>query len=198
MDAFMSMITAFGCNFIIRNWGACAGGLVSINQNQALYSLIGTFFGGDGRTTFGLPELRGRSPVNYGNGPGLNPVTMGMKGGLEYSQISVLNLPPHDHTVTLSGATAATSADLPVSSAAGFATDPDGNYLATTNSSNRIYTPTLSSPAGTMGPIAIPGQTVVVSGTTNYTGSGQQFYTRSPYQGVNYQICMFGIYPSRS
>ena len=198
MDAFISMITAFGCNFTIRNWGYCGGGLVAISQNTALFSLLGTNFGGDGRTTFGLPELRGRSPVNYGNGPGLTPVNIGLKGGQEYSYISVTNLPPHDHTVSLSGATTATSTDLPVSSNAGFATDPDGNYLGTTTSSNRIYSSSLSSPAGTMGPIDIPAQAVTVSGSTNNTGSGSLMYTRSPYQGVNYQICMFGIYPSRS
>ena len=79
-----------------------------------------------------------------------------------------------------------------------FSTDPNGNYLGMTTSSTRIYATTLSSPPGEMGPIDIPSQSVSVSGTTFNTGLGDDLYVRSPYQGVNFQICMFGIYPSRS
>jgi microcystin-dependent protein len=198
MDAFISMITPFGCNFVIRNWGACAGGIIAISQNASLYSLIGTFYGGDGRSTFGLPDLRGRAPVNFGAGPGLDPVILGQKSGLEYTSIGTANLPSHDHAFTATGATNGAVTSLPVSADAAFSTDPDGNYLGTTTSSNRIYATTLSTPAGEMGPIDIPSQTFSVSGTTFNTGLGQQFYVRSPYQGVNFQICMFGLYPSRS
>ena len=85
MEAFMSMITPYGCNFVIRNWGACWGGLISIAQYNALFSLLGTNFGGNGRTSFGLPDLRGRSPAGYGNGPGLNNMILGQKGGVDNS-----------------------------------------------------------------------------------------------------------------
>jgi microcystin-dependent protein len=66
MEAYMSMITPYGCNFVIRSWGACAGGLISISQMSALFSLLGTAFGGDGRTSFGLPDLRGRAAIGFG------------------------------------------------------------------------------------------------------------------------------------
>ncbi|WP_430431159.1 phage tail protein [Oceanicaulis sp.] len=198
MDAYISMITPFGCNFIIRDWGACSGGLIAISQNNALFSLLSNFYGGDGRVSFGLPDLRGRAPVNFGVGPGLNPVILGQKSGLEYTSIGTAHLPPHSHTFNATGATDGATTSLPVSADPAFDTSPDGNYLGVTSSSTRIYSSTLSSPAGEMGPISIPAQPVSVSGTTFNTGLGQQLYVRSPYQGVNFQICMFGIYPSRS
>ncbi len=199
MEAYISMITAYGCNFVIRQWGACSGGLVAISQNTALFSLIGTAFGGDGRTTMGLPDLRGRSPVSYGSGPGLQPVARGEKGGLEYVTLNSLNLPAHFHTVSLTGSTAAVSADLTVSTDAGNSPDPDGNYLGQGAGPVQPYATTLSSPSGAQaGVVNVPAQAVSVSGATGNTGNNQSFYVRSPYQGVNYQICMFGIYPSRS
>lgn len=197
MDAFMSMITPFGCSFIIRNWGACAGGIFAINQNQALYSLLGRTYGGDGNVNFGLPDLRGRAPVNYGVGPGLDPVVLGQKSGVEYTTIGTTHLPPHSHAINFEGATDKAVTSLPVSADPAFDTNPDGKYLAVTTSSSRVYTSTLSSPAGEMGPIEIPSQIIAVSGTTSNAGVGQEVYVRSPYQGVNFQICMQGIYPSR-
>lgn len=199
MEAFMSMITAFGCNFTIRNWAYCGGALVAINQNTAMFSLLGTAFGGDGRTTFGLPDLRGRSPSNYGTGPGLTPVTLGQKGGVEDVVLTSLNLPSHFHTVNITGSTMAASADLIVSTDNASVQDPDGAYLGTGVGPTRPYASTLSSPAGTMSDVVnMPAQPVQISGNTGSAGANTEVYTRSPYQGVNYQICMFGIYPSRN
>jgi microcystin-dependent protein len=198
MEAYISMITAFGCTFVIRNWGACTGGLVPISQNNALFSLLGTNFGGDGRTTFGLPDLRGRSPVNHGAGTGLSPVAIGQKGGVEYVTLTSANLPAHYHSVNLTGATTAATGQLIVSTGNASTNDPDGNYLATTAPTTRIYTDTLSTPAGSQDAVAIPAQPVSVSGNTGSTGNSIETYTRSPYQGVNYQICMFGLYPPRN
>jgi microcystin-dependent protein len=198
MEAFMSMITPYGCNYVIRNWGACAGSLLSISQFSALYSLLGTNFGGDGRVSFGLPDLRGRSPANHGSGPGLNHIAIGQMGGLQYVTLNTVTLPAHTHSVDLSGATIADTASLTVSTENGGSNDPDGNYLATTTSANRIYTDTLSNPAGSQAAVSIPARSASVVGNTTITGPGQSFETQSPYQGVNYQICMFGIYPSRN
>lgn len=198
MEAFISMITAYGCNFVIRSWGACWGGLVAINQNNALFSLLGTAFGGDGRTTFGLPDLRSRSPLGYGAGPGLSTFTIGQKAGVEYVTLNALNLPSHDHTVNITGATVASTTELPVSTDTATLQNPDGAYLATTTGLVKDYVATMSTPPGSMGPIGIPAQSVQVNGATGYTGSNQQFLVQSPIQAVNYQICMFGIYPSRN
>jgi microcystin-dependent protein len=199
MEAYMSMITAFGCTFVIKNWGACAGALVPISQNNALFALLGTQFGGDGRTTFGLPDLRGRSPVNHGAGTGLDPVTIGQKGGLEYVTLTSANLPAHYHSVSLTGTTTAATGDLVVSTENASENDPSGNYLATTASSRRIYTDTLSTPPGAQQDVVtIPAQPVSVTGNTGSTGNSIETYTRSPYQGVNYQICMVGLFPPRN
>lgn len=198
MEAFMSMITPFGCNFVIRNWGACWGGLLSVGQYSALFSLLGDNFGGNATSTFGLPDLRGRSPAGWGNGPGLNPMSLGQMGGVEYSTITTVNLPPHSHTFSVVGSTQPTTTELPVSSDPAIGSDPDGAYLGVTSGSVRPYSTTLSTPPGSMGPIPIPGQPVSVSGTTYNTGGGQSLFVQSPYQALNYQICMYGIYPSRS
>ena len=198
MEAFMSMITPFGCNFVIRNWGACWGGLLSVAQYNALFSLLSDNFGGDARTSFGLPDLRGRSPLSWGTGPGLSPMMLGQKGGLESTVITQLEMPPHTHSFTATGSTAPEATELPVSSDPALGTDPDGAYLGVTTGSVRPYASTLSAPAGAMGPIPIPGQQVTVTGTTLPSGGGIPVYVRSPYQALNYQICIFGIYPSRS
>lgn len=198
MEAYISMITAFGCNFTIRNWGACAGALLPISQNTSLFSLIGTNYGGDGRTSFGLPDLQGRSPVSWGTGPGLSHVNLGQKGGLEYATLTQANLPAHSHSVNLTGSTQAVTADLLVSNDAAGTNTPDGNFLGAAGPTTRIYSDTMSAPPGTQDAVSVPAQPVSVSGQTGNAGNSTQVYTRSPYQGVNYQICMYGIYPSRS
>jgi len=199
MEAYMSMITPYGCNFVILNWGQCAGGLLSINQFQALFSLLGTNFGGDGRTTFGLPELRGRSAANHGYGPGLNPVTIGQRGGVQSHTLSQVEMPAHDHSVSLSAAVAADDANLIVSTDAGTSADPDGNYLGQGGGPVKPYATTLSTPAGTQSDVVdVPARSADFNGNTFNTGGSQPFYTQSPYQGVNYQICMAGIFPSRN
>jgi microcystin-dependent protein len=198
MNVFMSMISAFGCTFIIRDWGYCGGGLVSISQNTALFSLLGTQFGGDGQVTFGMPDLRGREPVNSGAAPPLNPVFIGQRGGIETTSLTQLEMPLHAHSFEASGQTSDASTTMPVSSEAAFGTSPDGAYLGVTSSSSRIYATTLSDPAGTMGDIVVPAEPLVATGVTGTTGTGNPLYVRSPYQGVNFQICMFGLYPSRS
>jgi microcystin-dependent protein len=198
MDAFLSMITAFGCNFVIRNWGACNGTLIPVSQNTALFSLIGTQFGGNGVSSFGLPDLRGRSPVGYGNGPGLSHISIGEKSGQESVTLMQANLPAHSHTLNLTGQTGPASGTLNVSTNAANTSDPDGNYLGVGSGAIQTYSTTLSSPPGTQAAVEVPAQQVQVSGQTLPTGGSLPFDIRNPYLGVNYQICMYGIYPSRS
>ena len=199
MEAYMSMITAYGCNFVIRNWGACSGGLIAISQNTALFSLLGTQFGGDGRTTFGLPDLQGRSPVSYGTGNGLSHVNIGQKGGVEQVTLNSLNLPAHFHGVSLTGQTAAATANLTVSTDTAGEASPDGNYLGVGAGPVAPYTSTLSTPPGSQNDVvSIPAQQVQVNGQTGNAGNSVPVNVQSPYLGVNYQICMYGLYPSRS
>lgn len=99
MDPFIGQIMLVGFNFAPRGWALCNGQLLSIAQNSALFALLGIQFGGDGRTTFGLPDLRGRAPIHYGAGPGLSNYSMGEMGGSESAQLTVSNLPPHTHSL---------------------------------------------------------------------------------------------------
>ena len=100
-DAYIASIGIFAGNFEVRNWAFCNGQLMSISQNTALFSLIGTYYGGDGRTTFGLPDLRGRVPVHFGQGPGLSNFVIGQKGGSETQTLLITNMPAHNHTFTI-------------------------------------------------------------------------------------------------
>jgi len=99
-EPFLAEIRIFGFNFPPRNWASCDGQILPINQHQSLYSLLGTVYGGDGRTTFGLPELRGRAPVH----PGANGVTQGLKTGEERHVLAVAEMPQHTHTLRASNA----------------------------------------------------------------------------------------------
>lgn len=98
-EPFIAEVTLFGGNFAPRGYRFCDGSLLSIAQNTALFSLLGTSFGGDGRTTFALPDLRGRVPVQQGQGPGLSPVVLGETGGVEQQNILLNNLPTHTHSI---------------------------------------------------------------------------------------------------
>jgi len=103
-EPFVGEIRLFGGNFAPRGWAMCDGQLLPISQNQSLYSLLGTTYGGDGRTTFGLPDLRGRMAMHPGEGPGLTPRQLGQKGGYERVALSADEMPAHVHAISGSGA----------------------------------------------------------------------------------------------
>ncbi|WP_320815318.1 tail fiber protein [Flavobacterium sp.] len=98
-DAFIADIVMFGGNFAPRNWALCDGQLLAISSNTALFSLLGTIYGGDGRTTFGLPDMRGRTAIHPGNGPGLSSYRIGQRGGSETNTMTVSQMPSHNHTI---------------------------------------------------------------------------------------------------
>jgi len=99
-EPFIGQVTHFAGNFAPRGWGFCGGQLLAISQNSALFSILGTTYGGDGRTTFGLPDARGRDMVHPGTGPGLSNIRLGERGGSETTTLTVNNLPSHSHTAT--------------------------------------------------------------------------------------------------
>lgn len=172
MEPFLGQIQAFGFNFAPRGWLFCQGQLLPINQNQALFSLLGTMYGGDGRTTFALPDLRGRSIVGFGQGNGLSNLNIGQAGGSETVTLLTANLPAHNHALT--------------------ATDSDANSDEA-SSGARLGTAGVSiyASGGT-------GSVVLAADSTTQTGGGQPFNNRSPYLGINYCIAIQGIFPSRS
>ena len=177
MEGTIGTILMFGGNFAPRAWALCEGQLLPIAQNTALFSILGTTYGGDGRTTFGLPDMRGRAPIGTGNGPGLPDVRLGAKGGTPTVTLTVNNMPSHTHT-------AATT--VGVSSQNASSEEPAGNVLAT--QPGNVFA-AASAANGTMGAVAT---------TVTAAGNGQSFDNHQPYQAVNFVICLQGVFPSRS
>lgn len=174
MEPFIAQIMLFGGNFAPRGWAFCDGQLLPIAQYSALFSLLGTIYGGDGRTTFALPDLRGRAPIHHGSGPGLQTYRQGEKGGIEQVTLLSTQMPNHTHSVT-------TGAAAPVGRGQG-ETNPTGAYWA----DNGSY----SSQKNTL----MAADAVVVGNT----GGSQSHENRPPYLAVSYIIALEGIYPSRS
>jgi microcystin-dependent protein len=179
MDAFIGAIFSFGFNFAPVEFALCNGQLMSISGNEALFSLIGTTYGGDGVTTFGLPNMQGRVPIGTGQGPGLPNYVLGQAAGSETVTLVSSNLPSHTHPVL--------SANVPVSSAGANTNDPTGHYFATLNpSAVQTYADTSTV------------NMAVASGTTSTAGTGIPISILSPFLVISYCICLYGIYPSRN
>ncbi len=167
---FIGEVRMFGGNFAPRGWAFCNGQLLSIAQNNALFALIGTTYGGDGQTTFALPNLRSRVPMHMGNGAGTT-ATIGEMGGVESVTLTTNQIPNHTHTLQASTATGTSAA-------------PAGNVLAASNAV-KVYK------AGT------PANALAAQAMTN-SGGNQPHNNIQPYQCVNFIIALEGIFPSRN
>ncbi len=167
----------FGGNFAPRGWALCDGQLLPIAQNTALFSIIGTIYGGDGRSTFALPDLRGRVPIHPGTGPGLSPYRLGERGGPESEYIAITQMPSHTHTT-----------DIQVGK--------EGKGSGATNIAANSYLG--DSPASNMYRTQIGAADSYVRGLElGSTGSGTPFSILQPYRTVNYCIALLGIFPPR-
>ncbi|OXY82978.1 phage tail protein [Oceanimonas doudoroffii] len=202
-DSYIGVIQALGFQFAPENWGYCAGGLIPIQQNTALYSLLGTIYGGDARTVFALPDLRGRVPVGQFQGPGLSPWNMGMRPGYEVTSLSVLELPVHSHGHAYGGQNG--SIDVQVAGQLGSQDAPStGDYLAGPSRRGRpagnLFAPADSQPLVAVHSLVDdPGQGFINAGLTiDVSGDNGDVSLEQPNQVINYCICMDGIYPSRS
>jgi microcystin-dependent protein len=184
MDFYLSMIVMWGLNFAPRGWAMCNGQLLSIAQNTALFSLLGTTFGGDGMTTFALPDFRGRAPMNWGNGPGLTPRSLGEQGGSESTTLNVSQMPAHTHAATAVSTLYAETAASTVRNPAGnmFGTPTAPIFAAPDPAANRA-----------MGPDSV--QTAV---TVQVAGGSQPVAIMQPFLAVTFCICTEGIFPSRN
>lgn len=193
MEAFIAMITLFGGNFAVRGWAFCQGQLIAINTNQALFSLLGTQYGGDGRSTFALPDLRGRAPIGFGTGSYGNATSysIGQTGGAETVTLNINQIPAHNHIADTSGLNVAIRA----SDSAGVNNTPEaGNALgvpSTAFDNVNLYntaTPNVNLAGGE------------VSGVVDISNNGgsQPHENRQPYMAMNYIIAMVGIFPSRN
>ena len=171
MEPFIGQIQAFGFNFPPRGWAFCNGQLLPIAQNTALFSLLGTTYGGNGQTTFALPDLRGRSIVHAGQGPGLSYIQQGEMWGQQMVTLLPNNLPAHNH---------------PVSVAVNTATGEE--------SASTLY---LTSHASAFSEAPAAGS-VLKGVTSGPAGDGQPFSNRNPFLGMNYCIALYGIFPTQN
>ncbi|MFH1810599.1 MAG: tail fiber protein [Pseudomonadota bacterium] len=169
MEPFIAQILLFAGNFAPRGWAFCEGQLLPIAQNSALFSLIGTTYGGDGRTTFGLPDLRGRVPISPGNGPGLPGYNWGQKGGSHTETLTVNQIPSHTHAI---GASSQLADD----------NNPRGRIPGVARQD------AYASSTKADGSMASPGS----------VGGNQSHNNMQPYLAMYYIIALQGIFPSRS
>lgn len=161
-----------GMNFAPRGYASCQGQIMAIAQNTALFSLLGTTFGGNGQTTFALPDLRGRVPMGQGQGPGLSPRTLGEAGGTEFVTLNSTQIPAHNHP-------------LNAVSDAGDASAPAGNYLANSGALDKEYKAT--------------GTVVQMNASAVGSAGGSQPHTNlQPFLVLNFYIAVEGIFPSRN
>lgn len=181
MEEYLAIIKIFGGNFAPRGWAMCQGQILSIAQNTALFSLLGTTYGGNGQTTFGLPDLRGRAPIGFNQGPGLSSYALGQVGGTESVTLTLNNLPAHNHAVT-------GTVQLPVNVEEISTAEPNGAYLGPTASNFYSSTPSAGEFAGPLS----------VHLSTSITGNNTPVSILQPYLAVNYIICTEGIFPSRN
>ena len=170
-EPFVGEIRMFAGNFAPRGWALCDGQLLAISQNDALFSLLGTIYGGDGRTTFALPDMRGRVPIHTGHGPGLSNRRLGAKTGTEFITLTANHLPSHSHAVMA-------SSDI------GNAPNPEDNTLAAATSIDPYISNETPSTALNANAVAS-------------VGGNRRHTNLMPFLCVNFIIALFGIYPSR-
>ncbi|PTX63116.1 microcystin-dependent protein [Kordia periserrulae] len=192
MDPFIGEIVMFGGNFAPRGWAFCQGQLLAISSHTALFSILGTTYGGDGRTTFALPDLRGRTAIQPGTGPGLSNIKLGQRGGAEYHTLTVSQMPNHSHNVSFSGGGVNAAVSLPAVADEGTSDEASGNILA--SGITNLY----ASPSAADATLAPANAAISGSVNTMATGGNQSFYIRNPFEGINFIIAMVGVYPSRS
>lgn len=184
MEGTIGEVRMFAGNFAPRFWALCEGQLLAINSNQALFSILGTIYGGDGRTSFGLPDLRGRIPIGPGNGPGLPSYREGQRGGATTNTLNITQIPSHNHI----GAVKVSSGNATQNTAT------NGASIATPGTgSGRSFTPTAG--FNTASPdITLNANSV----QTGNTGGNQSVNNMQPFLSIYFIICLQGIFPSRN
>jgi microcystin-dependent protein len=195
-EPLIGQIITVGFNFAPRQFADCSGQLLAISTHTALFSLLGTTYGGDGRTTFALPDLRGRAPIHAGAGPGLSHYSQGMRFGLETVQLNQLEIPAHTHSATQTGGSGAT---VSATSNAGTTNDPSGGKMlasppASGPTNINIYANTTQQDLHPLGGVSGGGGQIVISNT----GGSQSHENRAPRLTLRFCIALSGIFPSRN
>ncbi len=181
MDEYLGIIKLFAGNFAPKGWMYCNGQILNINQNTALFSLLGTTYGGNGTTTFALPDLRGRAAIGQGQGGGLQNYNLGQTGGSESVTLLAQQMPTHNHILAASSADGNTNVPTNALLAKGTATTGGGDAA-----DMNTY-------------LTNGGATTTLANTSiNAAGGSQAHENRSPYLALGYIICVNGLFPSRS
>lgn len=198
IDFLLASIMGWGPNWAPRGWAQCAGQLIAISQHTAVFSLIGTTYGGDGQTTFALPDLRGRAPIGYGQSPGTQHYPQGSRQGRETQTLTVMEMPSHTHTANTQNLSSSVAAS---SQAKGDTNVPGPDKVLakaiipgegpTPDKDTDIYAD--SSQADT----TLHGGAVSGNITNSNTGGGESFSILQPVTAINFIFCMQGVYPSR-
>ena len=170
-EPFLGMIAIYGFNFAPRGWAMCNGQILPIAQNTALFSLLGTTYGGNGQTTFALPNLQSRVPIHFGQGPGLSSYDLGQAAGTETDTLTINQMPSHNHLVNANGNDADSG-------------KVSGRVLANSSATNYLAAP--------------DGATTMNQQTIALTGGNQPFPILQPYLALNFCIALEGIFPSRN
>lgn len=191
MEGYIGAIMGWGPNWAPRNWTGCDGQLLAIAQYTAVFSLIGTIYGGDGRTTFAMPDLRGRTPIGSGHGPGLSNYPIGAKGGMEYVTLNQLEMPMHNHAISTQGMQGA----LMASTAAADQDAPAANRML---AAGRLGLDPVNMYTEGAANVAMPVVQVSGSATCGMSGGSQSHENRSPFQVITFVFCLQGIFPSRN
>lgn len=197
-NPYTGMMTNVGFTFAPQNWATCDGQLMSIAQNNALFALLGTTYGGDGQTTFGLPNLQGRRALHRGQSAGTSNYSQGQIGGAEQVTLTSSNLPAHTHSATFTN-----TSTLTAQTSKGQTNTPTANYqLARGNDGDGdpsavpfIYAPVSPGNQVALGGINLAGTNTV---TNAVAGSSQPLNTVTPYSTILTIICLFGVFPSRN
>ncbi len=181
MEGVIGYVTAFAGNFAPRGWALCQGQILAISQNTALFSILGTSYGGNGQTTFALPDLRGRAVVGVGQGPGLSSYDLGQVAGTEINTMTLAQLPAHTHTATIKITPNAN-------------TQPDGatplnSVYASPTGGDQLY--------GAGGSVAMKAYPGTLTTGLN-TGGPTPFSTLHPVLALNYLVCIQGVFPARN
>lgn len=179
-DPYLSMIEAFGFSFAPRGWALCAGQTLSIAQYQALFALLGTTYGGNGTTTFNLPDLRARVPIGFGQAPGLSPYSLGAPGGEETHQLSAGEVPSHGHVLNAVNNGQSNGTNIPGSTVL----LGSGYGIENNNPVENIYSN------------AAPGKAMGANAVS--PAGGMLHENRMPFLTVNFCIALTGIFPSRN
>jgi microcystin-dependent protein len=186
-QGFIGEVRLFAGNFAPRGWAFCDGNVLPISSNTSLYSILGTTYGGDGRSTFALPDMRGRVAVGPRTGPGLSQYREGQQGGTETNTLSTAQLPAHNHDAT--GVIKASNANATTK-------EPGGNYFASSiyaiNRGNIVDVLSY----GATSNVEMNANAIDV--TVGNTGDNQAANNRQPYLAMNYIICTQGLYPARN